>query len=174
MTTVLRKTFLCLLVSAAVVTEASACSSSKPVAKTSKSTTTSAPKKKISRGEFEEEILAYTNKFRQSKGKPPLKLVDVISDEARDHSKDMANGRTGFGHEGFESRIDHVTKKMGRVAGAAENVAYGNLDAQGVVNGWINSPGHRKNMLGDYTMIGIGVAEGKNNITFFTQVFIKQ
>jgi uncharacterized protein YkwD len=125
-------------------------------------------------GSMEEQILYYTNKFRQSKGLAPLKLVEIISDEARDHSKDMANGRTGFGHEGFEERVDHVSKKLGRVASAAENVAYGNLDAEGVVNGWIKSPGHRKNMLGTYNLIGIGAAKGRGNIIFFTQVFIQK
>jgi uncharacterized protein YkwD len=122
---------------------------------------------------MDEQILYYTNKFRKSQGKPPLQLVDIISREALDHSQDMAKGRTGFGHEGFEERVDHVGKKIGRVAAAAENVAYGNLDAEGVVNGWIKSPGHRRNMLGDYNLIGIGAAHGKGNIIFFTQVFIK-
>lgn len=125
-------------------------------------------------GSMEEQILYYTNKFRASKGLAPLKLVGVISEEARDHSKDMANGRTGFGHEGFEERVDHVSKKLGRVSSAAENVAYGNLDAEGVVNGWIKSPGHRKNMLGAYNLIGIGAARGRGNIIFFTQVFIQK
>jgi len=85
----------------------------------------------------------------------------------------MASGRTGFGHEGFEERVATISKTKGRVAGAAENVAYGTLDAEAVVNGWIKSPGHRKNMLGDYNLIGIGAAD-KGRITFFTQVFIKQ
>jgi len=122
---------------------------------------------------MDEQILYYTDKFRKSQGKPPLQLVALISKEAEDHSQDMARGRTGFGHEGFEERVDHVGKKLGRVAAAAENVAYGNLDAEGVVNGWIKSPGHRRNMLGDYNLIGIGSAQGKGNIIFFTQVFIK-
>ncbi|SEN32738.1 Cysteine-rich secretory protein family protein [Chitinophaga rupis] len=122
---------------------------------------------------MDEQILYYTNKFRESKGLAPLQLVSTISKEAEDHSQDMAKGRTGFGHEGFEERVDHVGKKLGRVAAAAENVAYGNLDAEGVVNGWIKSPGHRRNMLGDYNLIGIGSAQGKGNIIFFTQVFIK-
>jgi uncharacterized protein YkwD len=124
-------------------------------------------------GTMDEQILYYTNKFRQSKGLKPLQLDATISQQARRHSQDMANGSTGFGHEGFEERVAYVAKKMGRVASAAENVAYGTLDAEAVVNGWIKSPGHRKNMLGDYTMIGIGTAD-KGRITFFTQVFIKQ
>ncbi|SEA19295.1 Uncharacterized conserved protein YkwD, contains CAP (CSP/antigen 5/PR1) domain [Chitinophaga terrae (ex Kim and Jung 2007)] len=125
------------------------------------------------RGSLEEQILYYTNKFRQSKGLKPLQLDAAISAQARNHSKDMASGRTGFGHEGFEERVATISKTKGRVAGAAENVAYGTLDAEAVVNGWIKSPGHRKNMLGDYNLIGIGAAD-KGRITFFTQVFIKQ
>ena len=124
-------------------------------------------------GTMEEQILYYTNKFRKSQGLGPLQLNTTISKEALDHSQDMAKGRTGFGHEGFEERVDHVSKKLGRVAAAAENVAYGNLDAEGVVNGWIKSPGHRRNMLGSYNLIGIGAAQGKGNIIFFTQVFIQ-
>lgn len=124
-------------------------------------------------GSMDEQILYYTNKFRQSKGLKPLQLDETISQQARRHSRDMANGSTGFGHEGFEDRVANVSKKMGRVSSAAENVAYGTLDAEAVVNGWIKSPGHRRNMLGDYTLIGIGTAD-KGRITFFTQVFIKQ
>lgn len=123
-------------------------------------------------GSLEEQILYYTNKFRQSKGLKPLQLDETISQQARRHSRDMANGSTGFGHEGFEDRVAIVSKKMGRVGAAAENVAYGTLDAESVVDGWIKSPGHRRNMLGDYNLIGIGTA-GKGRLTFFTQVFIK-
>jgi uncharacterized protein YkwD len=125
-------------------------------------------------GNMEEQILYYTNKFRQSKGLAPLQLDESISQQARRHSKDMANGSTGFGHDGFEERVSVISKKMGTVGAAAENVAYGSLDAQGVVNGWIKSPGHRKNMLGNYNLIGIGTAKGKDRITYFTQVFIKK
>src|ERR1044072_6804997 len=75
-------------------------------------------------GSMEEQILYYTNKFRSSKGLTPLKMVDMISDEARDHSKNMANGRTGFGHEGFEERVDHVSKKLGRGSFEAENMGF--------------------------------------------------
>ncbi|WP_143310454.1 CAP domain-containing protein [Chitinophaga vietnamensis] len=124
-------------------------------------------------GNLEEQILYYTNKFRQSKGLKPLQLDESISVQARRHSRNMANGSTGFGHEGFENRVAIITKQMGRVGAAAENVAYGTLDAEQVVQGWINSPGHRRNMLGDYNLIGIGTAKGNGRITFFTQVFIK-
>jgi len=154
-----------LLVTFFAVLEASACS--RPVTGGRDST-------EAVSGNMEEQILYYTNKFRKSKGLAPLKLEDNISQQARRHSRDMASGSTGFGHEGFEERVSVISKKMGTVASAAENVAYGSLDAEGVVNGWIKSPGHRRNMLGNYNLIGIGTAKGKGKITFFTQVFIKK
>lgn len=124
--------------------------------------------------DVEDDILYYVNKFRKSKGLPALKMSETINQEARSHSKAMANGRTGFGHSGFEGRIDDISKKLGRVSGAAENVAYGNLSAEAVVDGWIKSPGHRKNMLGNFNLIGIGAAKGKGNIVYFTQIFINK
>ncbi len=122
---------------------------------------------------MEEQILYYTNRFRASKGLKPLQLDSYCSQQAARHSRDMADGSTGFGHEGFEDRVANISKKMGRVGAAAENVAYGTLSAEAVVDGWIKSPGHRKNMLGDYNLIGIGSARN-GRLTFFTQVFIKK
>ncbi|MBP1650345.1 MAG: hypothetical protein H6Q26_502 [Bacteroidetes bacterium] len=124
--------------------------------------------------DMQQEILYYTNKFRASQGKPPLLLDATCSGQAYKHSKAMATGATAFGHDGFEQRVDNLTTVFGRIPGAAENVAYGNLDAQQVVDGWIKSPGHRKNMLGDFDRIGIGSAHSSRDprIIFFTQVFI--
>lgn len=125
-------------------------------------------------GNVEEDILFFVNKFRRTKGLKPLQMSGVLSKEARSHSKAMASGRTGFGHDGFESRIDDISKEIGTVRAAAENVAYGNLSAEAVVDGWIKSPGHRKNMLGDFNLIGVGTAKGKGNIVYFTQIFVNK
>ncbi|MGX5816816.1 CAP domain-containing protein [Chitinophaga lutea] len=161
---------LCLAAALMTGTAATACSGPSPAAGKT------APKANAPRTEADmtEDILFYVNKFRKSKGKGPLQLNETINAEARSHSKAMASGRTGFGHDGFEQRIDDISKKLGRVSGAAENVAYGNLGAEAVVDGWIKSPGHRRNMLGDFNLIGIGTARGKGNITYFTQIFISK
>lgn len=124
-------------------------------------------------GNMNDQILYYTNKFRASNGLAPLKMEINCSLLAEKHSKDMASGRTGFGHDGFEERAAAIGKVLGGASGAAENVAYGTLDAKGVVDGWIKSPGHRKNMLGNFNLIGIGYAQGKGRIIYFTQLFIK-
>lgn len=119
------------------------------------------------------DILYYTNEFRATKGLPPLKLESYCSTLAEKHSENMASGKVPFGHDDFEIRNDAVTLKFHGVRAVAENVAYGTLDAKGVVDGWIKSPAHRKNMLGDYELIGIGTAT-KGRITYFTQFFVKK
>jgi len=42
------------------------------------------------------------------------------------------------------------------------------------VKGWINSPGHQKNMVGDYNLTGIGIAKNNVGEYYFTQLFVKK
>ncbi|PSK93044.1 CAP domain-containing protein [Taibaiella chishuiensis] len=119
-----------------------------------------------------EDILYFTNKFRSSKGLKPLVLLDELSEQAQAHSKNMARKKVGFGHKGFDKRTAAIRSELGWGSAFAENVAYGHLDAEAVVNLWINSPGHRKNLLGDYTHIGIGIAEARDGSLYFTQIFL--
>ena len=58
--------------------------------------------------------------------------------------------------------------------GAAENLAYGELSAEAVVKGWINSPGHKKNIEGNYTLTGIGTYQDAKGVIYFTQLFMRQ
>ncbi|RFM28317.1 CAP domain-containing protein [Deminuibacter soli] len=114
------------------------------------------------------------NQHRREIGKPELKMIDPASTAAEKHSANMAARRTGFGHEGFEDRVGNVGKQIGGISGAAENVAYGELTAQEVVNGWLHSPGHKKNIEGNYNLTGIGVAKDKNGTIFYTQIFLRK
>ncbi|MDE1192523.1 MAG: CAP domain-containing protein [Arachidicoccus sp.] len=121
---------------------------------------------------FEDEILFYTNHFREKNNLPPLKLVSAISYEAANHSQNMASGRVPFGHIGFQQRTNYLHNKLSAVA-TGENVAYGNLSAKEVVDIWIKSPPHRKNLLGNFTMVGIGIARNDQGLLFFTQLFAR-
>jgi uncharacterized protein YkwD len=119
-----------------------------------------------------EDILYYTNKFRASKGLKPLVLNEVMSKEAQVHSQNMARKKTAFGHKGFDKRTRNIKQELGFGSAFAENVAYGHLDGKGVVDVWIDSPGHRENLLGDYEYIGIGIAEAEDGSLYFTQIFL--
>jgi len=69
---------------------------------------------------------------------------------AQKHSEDMAKGRVGFGHSGFNHRYSLASKKIKGFKTFAENVAYGARSGKEAVTMWKNSSGHRRNMLGNY------------------------
>jgi uncharacterized protein YkwD len=119
------------------------------------------------------EILFFVNEFRRSKGLPALQADSYISSVALGHSRDMLTGKSPFGHDGFRHRIDRIGSRLGKLHVAAENVASGPMDAREVVDGWLHSPGHRRNILGDFQLTGIGVAEAANGMIYFTQIFVR-
>ncbi len=58
---------------------------------------------------------------------------------------------------------------------AGENIAMGQRTASEVMNAWMNSPGHRNNILSpSFSEIGVGLAKGPNGRLYWTQMFIKQ
>jgi uncharacterized protein YkwD len=119
------------------------------------------------------EILRYVNEYRQSKHLKPLQANSFISSVALDHSRNMLSGKTAFGHDGFKDRIGRIRKKLGPIHVAAENVASGAMGAREVVDGWLHSPGHRRNIEGDFKLTGIGLAYGRRGMIYFTQIFTK-
>ncbi len=128
----------------------------------------------IAADNMESAILRYVNQHRRQLGKSPLQLQAIASQQATLHSRDMAKRKTGFGHEGFAERMAVIKKSAGWISASAENVAYGKLTAQEVVKGWLNSPGHKKNIEGDYVFTGIGVYKDAKGILFFTQIFYRK
>jgi len=125
-------------------------------------------------GKIEREILKLVNAYRENKNLQPLKLVDEIVVEAEKHSQNMAEKRVAVGHGGFDARYQRIQQSVKRVGGGAENVAYGNISAKEIVNGWIKSPHHRENMEGYFNITGVGVARDRNGVLFYTQIFINQ
>jgi uncharacterized protein YkwD len=111
------------------------------------------------------------NKHRKRKGLPMLAWSDHFAKASENHSVSMMRGRTAFGHNGFESRVKSIAAKEGNLKAWAENVAKGEMGAEEVVKGWLNSPGHRKNIEGKYNITGIGIAQKKDGTIFFTQIF---
>jgi uncharacterized protein YkwD len=121
---------------------------------------------------LEDEILQLVNQHRASKGLAALSRNEVIREESRTHSQDMASGKVAFGHAGFSDRVEAIKRKLA-VKASAENVAYGYSTAQAVVKGWLNSEGHRKNIEGNYALTGIGIARNAKGTYYFTQIFIR-
>jgi uncharacterized protein YkwD len=118
-----------------------------------------------------DDVLSQTNKFRRSKGLPALIINDDLNAIAQKHSINMAKGRVGFVHGGFSQREAQAKRKINSLYSFAENVAYGPTTGKQVVTMWKNSSGHRRNMLGRYKYIGIGIAKDRRGRIFYTQVF---
>lgn len=125
----------------------------------------------INEANLVDDVLSQTNKFRRSKGLPTLIIREELNAIAQKHSSDMARGRVGFGHGGFSKRNAMAKKKMKAIHSFAENVAYGPTTGKQVVTMWKNSSDHRRNMLGRYKYIGIGIAKDRRGRIFYTQVF---
>ncbi len=115
-------------------------------------------------------ILELTNAHRRKQGLPILKVHNVLNEESRLHSDNMANGTVPFGHDGFNERGSRIFAQLGG-RGIAENVALGYRNAKSVMDGWLSSSGHRRNIEGDYTHIGIGVSNGNGSL-YYTQIFL--
>ena len=125
---------------------------------------------------MEKSVHRQINKYRSSKGLPPLKLNGEISKIARQHSKRMADKQVAFGHNGSSSRYNKISKLV-KYRGVAENVAYNmgyRNPGKSTVDGWIKSPGHHRNMVGKYQVTGIGVAKNSKGEYYFTQLFVSQ
>lgn len=119
------------------------------------------------------DILRYVNQHRRSMGLSALRPDSFISSVALGHSRNMLSGKTPFGHTGFNQRIDIIRKRLGPLHVAAENVASGPMSAREVVDGWLHSPGHRRNIEGDFRLTGIGLARRADGMIYFTQIFVR-
>lgn len=120
-----------------------------------------------------EMILHYVNVYRAKHHLPALKLNAAASQEALKHSQAMASKSIPFGHAHFSDRIQRLYKKFENCRGGAENVAFYKTNAKRLVDGWIASPGHRRNIEGQYNVTGIGIAHGKPGWAYYTQIFVR-
>lgn len=104
-------------------------------------------------GKFEAEVLELTNEFREENGRDPLEADARLMKAAEGWSREMARGDF-FRHSDTGAEIEEVGYDAD---GWAENIAAGYETPEKVVQGWIDSPGHRRNMLReDFEHIGIG------------------
>jgi uncharacterized protein YkwD len=126
--------------------------------------------------QLEQKIHNRVNQYRLSHGLPPLRLDARISYEARRHSQAMARGTAAFSHDGFANRVKAIGASI-PYRKAGENLAeiQGYPDLIGTaVQGWIDSPGHRKNMEGDFNLTGVGAARNLQGKYYFTQIFVRE
>lgn len=120
---------------------------------------------------YEDQVVRLTNEARARVGCAPLRVDDRLRSVAHAHSYDMA-ARGYFGHNTPDGRTpwDRI-RAAGYSAPAAENIARGQQTPQEVTRAWLNSEGHRKNMLDcDIKAIGVG-AHVRSGGPWWTQDF---
>jgi len=144
-----------------------------------KETPSDAPVSKAAASSYsalEKSVYQQINHYRQSHNLPPLTLDPRISKQARAHSQAMASGRVPFGHQGFEQRIQAISRIIPYLQ-AAENVAFNkgySNPGQEAVEDWIKSPGHLTNIEGQYNLTGIGVVKNAKGEYYLTQIFVRR
>ncbi|GGD04760.1 hypothetical protein GCM10007216_39250 [Thalassobacillus devorans] len=121
--------------------------------------------------QFEQQVVELTNQERQKQGLEPLEADAELSKVARDKSQDMAtNGYFSHNSPTHGSPFDMMKAYGIDYRTAGENIAKGQRSPEEVVNGWMNSEGHRKNIMNpNFTHIGVGHVENGN---VWTQMFI--
>ena len=97
------------------------------------------------------------NSARAGQGRGPITENARLSRAARDHAQDMVSGDY-FSHTGRNgSSFSQRARAAGYACAAAENIAFGQQSEAEVVNEWMNSSGHRRNiLLADASEYGIG------------------
>ncbi|MUK90708.1 hypothetical protein GMD78_20340 [Ornithinibacillus sp. L9] len=121
--------------------------------------------------QFEQEVVELTNQEREKNGLAPLKIDTELSKVAREKSRDMAaNNYFSHNSPNYGSPFDMLKSYGITYRTAGENIAKGQRSPEEVVNAWMNSEGHRANILNaNFTHIGVGYVEQGN---LWTQQFI--
>ncbi|MCM3090068.1 CAP domain-containing protein [Cytobacillus sp. AMY 15.2] len=122
----------------------------------------------------EEQVVQLVNQERAKYGLKPLKSNWELARVARYKSQDMINKRY-FDHNSptYGSPFDMMRSFGITYRTAGENIAAGQKTPQEVVTAWMNSEGHRKNILSaNFTEIGVGYAQGGSYGHYWTQMFI--
>jgi uncharacterized protein YkwD len=107
----------------------------------------------------ERELITLINQQRAQNGLPPLQKSDALCQAARLHSNDMAQNNF-LSHTGSDgsSPWDRLADAGYHLWTGGENVGAGYPTAADMVNGWMNSAGHRANILGNFCDVGAGYA----------------
>lgn len=124
---------------------------------------------------LEKEVIRLVNIERAKVGLKPLSENVYLSKVARIKSQDMIN-KGYFSHYSptYGSPFDMMKKFGISYTAAGENIAMGQRTPKEVMDAWMASSGHRRNILSPtFTQIGVGVAKDSRGRLYWTQMFIK-
>lgn len=125
---------------------------------------------------FETEVFNLVNEERSQRGLAPYGCDAIAGQVARAYSQYMCDAGF-FSHTGPDGSTPSSRLKAGGATfwGAGENIAAGQKSPSSVMQSWMNSWGHRSNILGDYSHIGIGYVQCTNGYGhYWTQNFLNK
>lgn len=135
------------------------------------STTPEVPDTNQSISQYAKQVATLVNEERAKVGLAPLTLDVTISKAATTRSKEI---QTSFSHTRPNgSSFSTVLKENGiSYKGSGENIAWGQKTPKEVMKAWMNSDGHRANILNkNYTKIGVGYVQNSAGTAYWTQLF---
>jgi uncharacterized protein YkwD len=122
---------------------------------------------------LEATVIKLTNTARVKNGCTALRTDAKLTLAARGHSTDMVK-LNYFSHTSKTDNATFVTraKRAGYTGAIGENIAWGYRTAETVTQGWLDSPGHRANIMNcKATAVGVGLARKTDGTPYWTQVF---
>jgi len=113
------------------------------------------------------------NEYRVSVGKNELQIVNHISYKSEGHNEYMI-AKKEVNHDYFEERSNNIIQLLGATK-VGENVAYNFTTPNSVLHAWLDSPGHKANIEGDYTHFGISISvDPDTGKKYYTNMFMKK
>lgn len=143
---------------------------------TTSNTNSSSSSKSGALSQYEQEVVNLVNQQRAKHGLQPLKVATNLSKMADVKAADMRD-HNYFSHTSptYGSPFDMMKQFGISYSYAGENIAAGQRTPQEVMNAWMNSPGHRANILNShYTYIGVGYVQGGSYGSYWVQEFISK
>ncbi|KAF2515763.1 CAP domain-containing protein [Flavobacterium foetidum] len=117
------------------------------------------------------ETMRLINEYRKSIGLKALESVSHISNKCEEHNKYMIANKA-LNHNGFTERSANIQEVLGAKK-VGENVAYNYKTPEAAVKAWLESPGHKANIEGDYTHFGLAVTTDSAGKKYYTNIFAK-
>lgn len=116
--------------------------------------------------------LKLINEYRVSVGLNALERVNHISSKCEEHNVYMIENNV-VNHNDFVERSQNITSVLGAKK-VGENVAYNYKTPEAALRAWLESPGHKANIEGDYTHFGISVTtDTVTGKKYYTNIFAK-
>ena len=122
---------------------------------------------------YVQQVINLVNEERAKAGLSPLSASSAVSDAAYIRSKEITQN---FSHTRPNGSSFSTVLQQNNISfsSSGENIAYGQRTPQEVMNTWMNSSGHRANILNrNYTTIGVGCYQAANGTLYWTQLFIR-